>query len=274
MSADQSFSFVFVCQSGRLEVDALMLALSLQHFVKCDYEIVAALPTPTSRWGTPRPEVLEQFERMNVRLVEIENQIDPDYPIGNKISCLCIDTDKDKQVFVDSDILCLREFRGGEEFRAAFNAKPADVLTFGRDESVWEHAYASMGLMPPDTRVEATISGESMLPYFNAGFIAVDSGLGFGEAWRAACAAIDAEPKVQPKRPWLDQIGLPVAAHKLGLEIGLLTERHNFPGHLRAVDDDDPPVFCHYHAPKTLLKSRHAVSTIQRLGVLDDFRAS
>ena len=155
------FSFVFICQSGRLEVDALMLALSLQHFVKCDYELVAALPTPASRWGTPRPEILEQFARMNVRMVEVENQIDPDYPIGNKISCLCIPTDKDKQVFVDSDILCLREFSGGEEFSKAFNAKPADVFTFGRDETVWKQAYATMGLEPPSDRVEATITDEA-----------------------------------------------------------------------------------------------------------------
>lgn len=266
MSADQSFCFVFICQAGRLEVDALMLALSLQHFVKCDHEIVAALPTPASRWGTPRPEITEQFTRMGVRMVEIENQIDPDYPIGNKISCLGIPTDKDKQVFVDSDILCLREFNGGEEFRAQLNVKPADVFTFGRDEEVWRHAYATMGLEPPTDRVEATISGESMLPYFNAGFIAVASDVGFGEAWRQACVAIEAEDKVQPKRPWLDQIGLPVAAYKLGLEISQLTEKYNFPAHLRAIDNDDPPVFCHYHTPKLLLKSRHAVSVLERLG--------
>lgn len=266
MSVDQSFSFVFICQSGRLEVDALMLALSLQHFVKCDYELIAAVPTPASRWGTPRPEILEQFERMNVRLVEVQNQIDPDYPIGNKISCLCIPTDKDKQVFVDSDILCLQEFTGGDEFRAAFNAKPSDALTFGRDETVWKHAYASMGLAVPTERVEATITGESMLPYFNAGFIAVPGDAGFGETWLEACLAIDREPKVEPKRPWLDQIGLPVAAYKLGLEISLLTERHNFPGHLRAIDNNDPPVFCHYHDPKLLLKSSHAVSVLERLG--------
>ena len=271
MAADQSFSFVFICQSGRLEVDALMLALSLQHFVKCDYELVAALPTPASRWGTPRPEILEQFARMNVRMVEVENQIDPDYPIGNKISCLCIPTDKDKQVFVDSDILCLREFSGGEEFSKAFNAKPADVFTFGRDETVWKQAYATMGLEPPSDRVEATISGESMLPYFNAGLIAVQSDVGFGEVWRDACLAIDADPKIEPKRPWLDQIGLPVAAYKLGLEIGLLTEHHNFPGHLRSIDDNNPPVFCHYHTPKLLLKSRHTTAVLAQLGAEHPF---
>lgn len=271
MSANQSFSFVFICQSGRLEVDALMLALSLQLFVKCDYELIAALPTPASRWGTPRPEILEQFARMNVRIVEVENQIDPDYPIGNKISCLCIPTDKDKQVFVDSDILCLAEFTDGPDFAAAFNAKPADVFAFGRDEAVWRAAYATMGLEPPTDRVEATISGESMLPYFNAGFIAVPGDAGFGPVWLEACRAIDAEPKVTPKRPWLDQIGLPVAAYELGLEIGLLSERHNFPGHLRKIDETHPPVFCHYHDPKLLLKSSHAVSVLNRIGAENPF---
>ena len=40
------YCFVFVCQQGDLELKARLLAASLRHFLRCDFELVAALPTP------------------------------------------------------------------------------------------------------------------------------------------------------------------------------------------------------------------------------------
>ncbi|MCP5023143.1 MAG: hypothetical protein GY930_15405, partial [bacterium] len=166
MNTDQSYCFVFVCQAGRLEIDALLLALSLQMHVKCGHELVAAIPMSASRWGRPNRIVLDQLERMNVRIVEIENQIDQEYPIGNKVSCLSIPTGMDKLVFVDSDVLCLREFGGGAEFCAPFNAKFVDTLIFGKDPSEWEAVYSAVGLPLPSIAGETTVSGEATLPYY------------------------------------------------------------------------------------------------------------
>lgn len=266
MTEEHSFSFVFVCQAGRLEVDSVLLALSLRHFVTADYEMIAAVPTPGAIWGTPRRGVLEQLDRIGVRIVEIENRIDVDYPTGNKVGCLSLPTDKRTRVFLDSDVLCLAPFDGGHGFEQQFAAKPADLATRGLDDRAWRAAYAVRGLEPPTTRMRTTVSGESIHPYFNAGVVSITGRDDFGAVWESVCRAVDAEPLVQPKRPWLDQIALPIAVHELGLETVLLTEQHNYPAHLRRIEEREPPVFCHYHDPRNLSRSAHGAEVIRRLG--------
>ena len=266
MTEEHSFSFVFVCQAGRLEVDAVMLALSLRYFVTADYEMIAAVPTPGGVWGTPRRGVLEQLDRIGVRVVEIENRVDVDYPTGNKVGCLSIPTDMRTRLFLDSDVMCLAPFDGGHGFEQQFAAKPADLVTRGLDDRAWRAAYATRGLEPPTTRMRTTVSDEPIPPYFNAGVVSITDRDDFGEVWEAVCRAVDSEPLVQPKRPWLDQIALPIAVHELGLETALLTERHNYPAHLRRIEEREPPVFCHYHDPRNLARSAHGAEVIRRLG--------
>ncbi|MCP5021999.1 MAG: sulfotransferase [bacterium] len=119
----------------------------------------------------------------------------------------------------------------------------------------------------PSIAGETTVSGEATLPYYNAGFVVVPSNVDFGRVLLEMCLAIDADPQVKNKRPWLDQIALPLVVQKLNLEVGLLGETHNFPLHLRPIDESDRPVFCHYHSPRQLLKSRSTVSALRRIAL-------
>src|SRR6476469_1971853 len=107
MPDPRSFSFIFVCQSGRLENQALLLAASLRRNLRCDHELIAAVPSPQDTWGSLSSDTVDLLTRLKVRRVSIENQIDPAYPIGNKISCLRVPVSTDRSVFVDSDILLL-----------------------------------------------------------------------------------------------------------------------------------------------------------------------
>jgi hypothetical protein len=104
------WSFVFVCQAGELEIKSMLLATSLQRFLRCNYELVAAIPQPTSQWGQISASTQALMQTLGVRSVPITNSIDLNYPIGNKVACLGIESSADKIVFLDSDILCLREF--------------------------------------------------------------------------------------------------------------------------------------------------------------------
>ncbi|MFH0944624.1 MAG: sulfotransferase, partial [Planctomycetota bacterium] len=257
--------FVFICQAGPLELQAMLLAASLKRFLKCRHELVAALPVPEGRWGSVRQKTLCQLAHLGVRTHAVRNEVDPGYPIGNKVACLAIPTDCDKIVFIDSDMLCLREFHHDERFRTEFNAKPVDRLYFGKHESDWEPVYRAVGLPMPKIRLRCTFSGESTLPYFNAGFVAVRDGFEFSNAWRECCLLIDQEPAVHPKRPWLDQLGLATVVSKLELDIGLLGETYNYPANFRRVEDERPPIFCHYHAPKNLVHSLLARSTLMEI---------
>lgn len=241
------YCFVFICQKGELEIKSMLLAASLKENLHCNYELVAAIPYPESKWGTISKETERVIRKLKIKKIRIENQIDTDYPIGNKLSCLGIETNADKIVFLDSDILCLRNFSPGDYLKNKFNAKPADLKTF----QDWEPVYELFNMDLPQEKVLSTSSREEMLPYFNAGMIAVDNEDIFAKEWISCCKDIDRCEKIPNKRPWLDQIGLPITIKKLDWDYGILDERFNYPAHLKKMPTE-LPFLCHYHFPEVV----------------------
>lgn len=251
------FSFIFVCQAGELEIKALLLAASLRDHLACNYELIAAVPQPPEIWGQCQPETLDQLRQWNVKIAPIENHVDTAYPIGNKLSCLLLPCDGDKQVFLDSDILCVRPFEYDPLFAVPFNAKPADIPTCGTDIGLWRHLYALADLPCPDTRVLATVTQDLMMPYFNAGVIGVHADQLLGRTWLECTRLIHGDANFQNEmfgvnKIYLDQLGLALAVAKLGLNVGCLSEAYNFPGHLKVIADGFLPIFYHYHGPQVL----------------------
>lgn len=260
------YCFIFVCQQGELEIKSMLLAASLSRYLQCDYELVTALPTPETLWGRPEDYTLEFFQKMGARLIPITNQVDESYPVGNKVSCLTIDSRADKHVFLDSDILCLRPFSHQARFASAnFHAKPADHRTFTDDIELWKKVYACVGLDLPTARVAATVSGELMPPYFNAGVIFVDGNANFGSSWLDCCRAIDRDPEIPNKRPWLDQVALPVAVTQMKLTYDCLDERFNLPGYARSLDEANLPFFCHYHFLRVIKREPLLATLVKEL---------
>jgi hypothetical protein len=247
------YAFVFVCQAGELEIKALLLAASLKRFLRCDYELIAALPTPASTWGELAPETHELLQQLGVRVEPIANPIDADYKIGNKLACFDVPTRADRIVFLDSDILCLRDFGEPDCLRVPFAAKPADLRTFAAGVEAWQPLYAAAGVDLPQLRLPTTVSGEFGLAYFNSGVIFADSTRGIGRAWIECARTILQVPGMREQRHWLDQVSLAIAVHKLGLAYSGLDERFNFPAHLKPVPDE-LPFFCHYHWPRIIAR--------------------
>jgi len=237
----------------------------LKRFLRCRYELVAAVPVPEEIWGAPAPQTLMLLEEMGVRIVRITNEIDPRYPIGNKVSCLRIKTEADKLIFIDSDMLCLREFDDQPRFALPFNAKPADLATFTGDIETWRKVYAAADAVMPQLRIPATVSGDFTPPYFNAGFVAINKETGLGDVWLDCCKRIDADPEIPDKRPWLDQIALPVAVQKKGFACDCLDESYNYPAHLKPLNIKRLPYFCHYHFPAVIRREPALNALVQAL---------
>ena len=247
------YAFVFVCQSGELEIKALLLAASLKRFLRCDHELIAALPTPASTWGELAAETRELLQQLGVRTEPIANPIEPDYKIGNKLACFDVPTRAERIVFLDSDILCLRDFGQPDCLRVPFAAKPADLRTFAAGTEAWQPLYAAAGVELPRLRLPTTVSGEFGLAYFNSGVIFADAASGIGNAWIECARTILQVPAMREQRHWLDQVSLAIAVHKLGLAYSGLDERFNFPAHLKPVPDE-LPFFCHYHWPRIIAR--------------------
>ena len=249
---ERRYAFVFVCQKGELEIKGLLLAASLRKFLKCDYELFAALPAPEETWGRPGEATLSMLVRLGVRTMPVVNEVDPLYSHANKIACLKIPTNAGKIVFLDTDMLCMREFRDDPRFAADINVKPADMQSFTTDRELWKLAYDTAGVPMPSGCNAATVSGESGPPYFNSGFIALNNGIPLADAWAECAQAMNREDAIPKKDPWSDQSSLVIAMHKLNLRYDLLDEQYNFPAHLRSLDADHLPQFCHYHYPSII----------------------
>ncbi len=257
MSTDRDFAqrarfcFVFICQAGDLEIKSLLLAVTLKAMLRSNYELVAAVPGPASVWGEPSADTLAALAALGVRVAPIVNPIGPHYPIGNKLACHAVPTSADIVVFLDSDIVCMRDLPDDAMRQSSFAAKPADLRTVSASRAVWEPIYAAAGVAMPDALMATTVSGEPGPPYFNSGVVFAERAAGLSAAWIECARIIDASGAIGDNRHWLDQISLPVAVYKLGLSYTVLDENYNFPAHLKPVPDA-APIFCHYHWPRVI----------------------
>jgi sulfotransferase family protein len=247
--SDRRYAFAFVCQQGRLETAALLLAASLKRFLRVEHELIAAVPIPAATWGEPTPVARELLEEMGVRVETFTNEFGRSRATANKIWCLRVPTDADKLVFLDSDMLCLREFGDQERFAIPINVAPAYIRTFSGDAELWEAAYRAAGVEKPAMRQPTLATKEFDLPYFSSGIVAVNNDVPLGEVWLDCVRALAADESV-PNPRFEDQMSLPIAIQKLGVAYDCLDERYNYHSRARRIDDDSRPFFCHYgHRP-------------------------
>ena len=255
----KKFCFVFICQQGELEQKAMLLAASLKENLRCDYELVAAIPTPKSLWGEISPLTKKLMKQFEIRTENITNEIDVNYPIGNKVSCFKIQTDADKIVFLDSDILCMKPFSPDEYFTAQFCATPINKPWFNE----WKHVYELFNIPYPTERFRTKFTNDEILPCYNAGLIVVDNGLNFSEEWIKCCKKIDSAEHITDKRPWLDQIALPIAVKKMNLTYKVLGTNFNYPHLLPIVAEI--PFFHHFPRPAYILNEEIVHNFIKHL---------
>ncbi len=245
---------VFVCQAGELELKGLLLAASLRKNANFSaVDMVAAVPEPDV-WGHLSEPAERLIQTLNLRKVIIDSPFGKEYPIGNKLVAIGVETHAPVTVFIDSDILCLRAIEDSDLVTQNLKAKPADLNTYQGSLAQWERAYAFIEQDLPSEKVLSTVSRELMLPYFNAGLVAVRDGQSFSTAWLDIARKIDACEQIEHKRPWLDQVALPVAAKALGYDYEVLSETFNYPAHLKALNSNDLPALCHYHSPSVVIQ--------------------
>lgn len=254
-------SWVFVCQSGEIEVKSALLAASLRVELGDSPSLIAAVPVPADRWGQTDPKVTRLFDQMGVERCPVENPFGLEYPYANKVAALGAVTGS--AVLLDSDMLCLAVPEDWP-FDAPFNAKPADLGTWGENGRDWFGPYRLFGLDPPLRRTRTTVSGVLSLPYFNAGMVAVADAAVFGDCWMDTCRWIDREPSIENKRPWLDQIALPVALARLGWDYRSLGNGYNFPANQLPLPGK-APFLCHYHRPGVIRREPRLLDRVQSL---------
>jgi hypothetical protein len=179
----------------------------------------------------------------------------PKYPHGNKILAAAEPRDTDLSGFLDTGVVYLnpRDFPLIPPNTPVF-VTPKRVMTRGKGPEVWKPVYEVDGRDLPDWRVKLT-KGRVVLPNFNAGAVGfVERGNAAGQQlqdlWFDTSIAIDGNPEIIGKRPWLDQIALPIAAASMGERVEVPSDLHNFfPYRLKGVEDLPHINFLHYRMP-------------------------
>ena len=238
----------FVCQAGKLEPKAILLAASLRLHFPQDAELIAAHPTLA---GPLRAETQRALAALDVVMVPIRNPLSANYPIGHKFAALTLLGGPKIGMFIDTDVLAMRP---PEPLSDAVAAVPASFNHHAKP--TWQHVYDRFGVTFPAAAPPTLVSRDQTAPYFNSGMIVVPGRVAgwLAASWIDTAARIDDDPDVpaKSKRPNLSQLALPVAAARLGFGIEVLDPRWNFPGWSWRIADRGVPILFHYQTLRRL----------------------
>ncbi len=255
----------FVVHRGFLETQSVLLVCSILNVYGNKVKIHAGVP---EHLGGVESGISHEFKNilteLGVEFFTVKNPIGEDYPIGNKLGCFA-KVDSGIRIFLDTDVLLLRplDLTGLSDDSIAI--KPADRKTYKWSDGDWSYAYEKYSKATPSlVQMYSTCFNELMRPYYNAGVIILSGCHDFSEAWSSISKQVDSDENLANKRPWLDQLALPLAIKKLGLKATNLSEQYNFPAHLKTVPAD-PPCIVHYHWANILSRDHQLLKYVKKL---------
>ena len=180
-------------------------------------------------------DVLKRL-RCDLRTFAVEDRFDPAYPHGNKLLATLEPRDTEYSAFMDSDVLCLRPNLIENIVKPGHvSLTPAASMNWTGQE-IWDLVYGIVGMEMPEQRFKLMKqkNGKERVPYFSSGLFSFPQqhrnaeGKTFPQVWMEVAQRIDADPQVPHRRPYLDQISLPLAIRKAGLDWNLLPDTQHY----------------------------------------------
>ncbi len=252
MTPPSSISAFFIVEGKKLEAQAWMLVSSLRHHHP-DWGLIAyTTDSYVPKISTATRQMFDDH-RVDLRLLPKARKIwNKPYPHGNKLLAANEPRDTDWSLFLDTDLCIPRPIElavDAPEPRVLM--VPEGVPTWGQEENRWERAYAHFGLPVPEEKVQLVrYKKVHYYPYFNAGFICFPEraeGRRFGAEWLVTALDIDHHLRIGEKRPWLDQIALPLTVARIGWRYDVLSDQFNFSTKNRKPEERGDPMVMHYH---------------------------
>lgn len=230
MAPAPSLSLFFVVEPPRYQYLACYLAASIRQYLEPDIALVGYCPA--HRMAELDPAAVETLRRMDcpVRPMETEGRFAPDYPHGNKILACLEPRETHWGGFIDSDVLMIRAQMIAAHLRPGHVTCSAAASMAWAPDDLWEMAYGAMGMEVPETRITLMRDRRRpVAPYYSSGFVMFPQGAGFAETWMETAQVLDRVPGLEAhRRPYLDQISLPLAMVRAGLGWNELVENDHF----------------------------------------------
>lgn len=246
---------IFVLEGEHLEAQAALLAPTLSAHLDETYQKIAYVP----EYYIPKIDGLIRhlFDIVNVKIEPLPTQNTSwriPYPHGNKILACAAKRNSKVTVFLDTDTVLMRPPQFSKLVdEVTVGVVPEGTPTWGRQENRWARAYDFFELPLPTERVQLVRRGRiEYLPYFNAGMVAFKDGpllegKNFGQLWLETALEFDHKAPIGGKRPWLDQITLPLTLNRFNIPYCVADDSYNFSISDRDYEPDHNPRVVHYH---------------------------
>lgn len=231
-----SLTVYFIVEPPDYQLMACYLAASIREQFGKEVKLIGYCPE--QKLDSVQDDVKQALRLLDADLrgFVTEGRFDPPYPHGNKILATLEPRDTDFSCFMDSDILCIRPNRAENILREGHVTLSKAASMNWAPQSIWERIYAACGMEVPAERFKLMKQrkGQERIPYFSSGLFSFPErhrnaeGLTFPQVWMQVAQTIDATPGLPKKRPYLDQMSMPLAIRKAGLDWNILDEEQHF----------------------------------------------
>lgn len=264
-------TFAYIVEPPEYQIFACTLLASIRS--QFGDTVAAVGYCPEHRMDDLHPAVFRAHEMMGaeIRPMTTLGMWDSDYPHGNKIIAAMQPRDTEFSAFVDSDVLFLRPNSPENLCRAGHvSCSVAASMTWAGPE-IWAPIWGAFGMDVPEQRVQYMRRPVGPVPpYYSAGLVVFpETGpQRFADVWYDTARTIDRIDGLDNRRPYLDQMSLPVAIARAGLGWHDLPEEQHYimGGRLRGAPlPDDREVFTVHYRNNGVLKESGLLGTARAI---------
>lgn len=233
MSDRPELTFAYIAEPPEYQFMGCMLLASIRQQFPASVKAIGYCPE--HRMAELHPAVLRAHEIMGgeIRPMRTEGMWDSPYPHGNKIIAAMQPRDSRFSAFVDSDVLFLRKNSPANLCRDGHVSCSVAASMVWAEQSIWDPIYGAFDMPVPQERIRLMRrSSKEVVPYFSAGLVVFPEEAGpggrFPDVWYETARRIDRIESLPKRRPYLDQMSLPVAIRRSGLHWNMLPEEQHF----------------------------------------------
>lgn len=232
-AAGDDLTFFYIVEPPDYQIYACTLLASIRSFFPAGVRAIGYCPA--HRMADLHPAVLKAHAMMGaeVRPMQTEGRWDTPYPHGNKILAALEPRDTAYSAFVDSDVLFQHPNDTANLIRAGHVTCSVAASMKWAEQSIWDVIYGAFDMAVPTERVRLMRQNRKpMIPYFSSGFVIFPEGPGpqgrFADVWYDTARHLDRVETLENRRPYLDQMTLPLAIRRAGLEWNPLPEEQHY----------------------------------------------
>lgn len=255
-------TFAYIVEPEDYQIMACTLLASIRTYFGNTVQAVGYCPA--HRIAEVHPAVFKAHQMMGaeIRPMTTLGMWDTDYPHGNKIIAAMQPRDTDFSAFIDSDVMFLRPNDPANLCRMGHVSCSVAASLRWAGQEVWETIYDVFDMPLPTERVRMMRqTGPEVMPYYSAGLVVFPEDGGpqgrFPDVWYDTARTLDRVETLENRRPYLDQMTLPLAITRAGLAWNQLPEEQHYilGGKLRGKGlPDDMEVFTVHYRNEWVLR--------------------